>query len=222
MDRAGNIYFNASEHSDTSKNGIYRINMNHVAVTGVALSASSKAVNVGKSVTLAAAVSPANATNQDVVYSSSNPSVASVSASGVVTGKKEGKATITVRTVQGRKTASCQVTVSRMANPLTVKAKTATVKYKKLKLKNQTLPVTKVIVFTKKANDKKTFTLVTAKKGSKSFKKYFKVDAGTGKVTIKKGLKKGTYNVKVKVKALGNVSYKPSAVKAVTFKVKVK
>ena len=44
----------------------------------------------------------------------------------------------------------------------------------------------------------------------------------TGKVTVKKGLKKGTYNVKVKVKALGNNNYKASVTKTVTFKVKIK
>ena len=64
----------------------------------------------------------------------------------------------------------------------------------------------------------------TAKKGSKSFKKYFKINKTTGKVTIKKNskMKKGTYKVKVKVKALGNANYKASAWKTVTFKVKVK
>lgn len=45
-----------------------------------------------------------------------------------------------------------------------------------------------------------------------------------GKVTIKKNkrMKKGTYKVKVKIQALGNSNYKASAVKSVTFKVKVK
>ncbi len=81
-----------------------------------------------------------------------------------------------------------------------------------------------MIKFTKKTNDKKTYTLVSAKKGSKSFKKDFKINKSTGKVTIKKNskMKKGTYKVKVKVKALGNNNYKASAVKTVTFKVKVK
>ena len=105
---------------------------------------------------------------------------------------------------------------------MTVKPKTATVKYSKLRKKAQTLPVTKVIKFTKDAKDKKTYTLSYAKKGKKSFRKYFKVNKSTGKVTLKKGLKKGTYKVKVKVKALGNKNYKASAVKTVTFKVKVK
>ena len=42
-----------------------------------------------------------------------------------------------------------------------------------------------------------------------------------GKVTVKKGLKKGTYKVKVKVKAAGNKNYK-AATKTVTFKINVK
>ena len=117
-----------------------------------------------------------------------------------------------------------QWTISKAANPMTLKARTATVKYSRLKKKAQTLAVTKVIKFTKKLNDKKTYTLSSAKKGSKSFKKYFKISKTTGKVTIKKNskMKKGTYKVKVKVKAAGNANYKASAVKTVTFKIKVK
>ncbi len=113
-------------------------------------------------------------------------------------------------------------TINKAANPLTMKAKTATVKYSKLKKKAQTLAVTKVINFTKDAKDKKTYTLSSAKKGEKSFEKYFKINKTTGKVTVKKGLKKGTYKVKVKVKAAGNANYKASAEKTVTFTVKIK
>ena len=115
-------------------------------------------------------------------------------------------------------------TINKAANPLKIGAKTATVKFSKLKKKAQTLAVTKVITFTKQLKDKKTYTLVSAKKGSKSFKKYFKISKTTGKVTIKKNkkMKKGTYKVKVKIQALGNSNYKASAVKSVTFKVRVK
>ena len=56
----------------------------------------------------------------------------------------------------------------------------------------------------------------------RSFKKYFKINSKTGKVTIKKGLKKGTYRVSVKVSAAGNSNYNPSGVKTVSFKIKVK
>ena len=54
------------------------------------------------------------------------------------------------------------------------------------------------------------------------FKKYFAVNTKTGKITVKKGLKKGTYKVKVKVKAAGNANYKASKEKTVTVTVKVK
>ena len=112
--------------------------------------------------------------------------------------------------------------ITKMTTPLAVKAKTAKVKYSKLKKKAQKLPVTRVIKFTKRGQGTMKYTLSTAKKGKKSFKKYFKINKKTGKVTVKKGLKKGTYKVKVKVRAAGNSTYKPSAVKTVTFTIKVK
>ena len=43
----------------------------------------------------------------------------------------------------------------------------------------------------------------------------------TGKVTVKKGLKKGTYEIRVKVTAAGNAIY-DKVTKTVTFKIKVK
>ena len=93
--------------------------------------------------------------------------------------------------------------------------------YSKLKKKAQNLGVTKVIKFTKKGQGKKSYKLVSVKKGKKSFKKYFKINKTTGKVTVKKGLKKGTYKVKVKVTAPGDSNYK-KAVKQTTFKIRVK
>ena len=134
-----------------------------------------------------------------------------------------GTYTITIEGT-GAYDGTTQVTymIDKAANPLIVKPKTSSVKYSKLKKKAQTLKVAKVISFTKDAKDKKTYTLSSAKKGKKNFKKYFKISESTGKVTVKKGLKKGTYKVKVKVKALGNANYKASAEKTVTFTVKVK
>lgn len=130
------------------------------------------------------------------------------------------KITLTGEWFEGTKTLTFKIT--KAANPLAMKGKTASVKLKKLKKKPQTLAVTKLISFTKKADDKKAYTLSSAKKGKKNFKKYFKISKTTGKLTVKKGLKKGTYNVKVNVKASGNSNYQASAVKAVTCKIKVK
>ena len=47
------------------------------------------------------------------------------------------------------------------------------------------------------------------------------INSKTGNITVKKGLKKGTYKVKVKVTAAGNTDYK-KVTKTVTFKIKVK
>lgn len=112
--------------------------------------------------------------------------------------------------------------LKKQANPLKIKPKTATVQYGNLQEKAQKLAVTKVMTFTKDAKDKKTYALSSVKKGSSSFKKYFGINKTSGKVTVKQGLKKGTYKVTVKVKAAGNKIYKASAVKTVTFKIKVK
>ena len=112
-------------------------------------------------------------------------------------------------------------TISKAANPLTVKAKTATVKFSKLKKKNQTLKVGKVITFTKKGQGTTTYTLSSAKKGKKNFKKYFTVNKKNGNVTVKKKLKKGTYKVKINVTAAGNANYN-KVTKPVTVTIKVK
>lgn len=104
---------------------------------------------------------------------------------------------------------------TQAANPLTVKGKTATVKYKKLRRKNQSLSVTKVLSFTKKGQGKLTYAKVSGNKK-------IVINKTTGKITVKKKLKKKTYKVKVKVMAAGNDQYKPSGWKTVSIKIKVK
>ena len=81
-------------------------------VTGVTLNKSSLNLGVGGSEVLSATVLPADATNKQVTWLSSTPSVATVSQSGVVTGVKEGTTQISVITADGSKTAICSVIVS--------------------------------------------------------------------------------------------------------------
>lgn len=81
-----------------------------VDVTGVSLDQTSLELSVGASATLTATVAPSNATNKNVTWQSSDTSVATVSG-GVVTAVSSGNATITVKTVDGNKTATCSVTV---------------------------------------------------------------------------------------------------------------
>jgi hypothetical protein len=65
----------------------------------------------GETFTLTAAVTPGNATNSDVVWTSSSTTVATVNDAGVVTAVSTGDATITVTTVDGSYTATCAVSV---------------------------------------------------------------------------------------------------------------
>ena len=81
-------------------------------VTGVTLNKSSLNLGIGGSEVLSATVLPADATNKQVTWLSSTPSVATVSQSGVVTGVKEGTTQISVITADGSKTAICSVIVS--------------------------------------------------------------------------------------------------------------
>jgi uncharacterized protein YjdB len=81
-----------------------------IPVTGVTLNKSTLALVAGSSATLAATITPEDATNKSVTWSSSDTSIATVS-DGKVTAVKAGTATITVTTTDGSKTATCAVTV---------------------------------------------------------------------------------------------------------------
>jgi uncharacterized protein YjdB len=86
-----------------------------IAVSGVSINKTSINLAEGDSETLTATLSPAEATNKSVSWSSSDIGVAFVDYSGKVTGVKAGSATITVTTADGSKTATCSVTVSTVA-----------------------------------------------------------------------------------------------------------
>ncbi len=83
-----------------------------VAVTGVKLNKDTLTVEKGKSGTLTATVEPNDATNKKVTWKSSDEKIATVDDQGNVTGVGVGKATITVTTEDGGKTATCAVEVT--------------------------------------------------------------------------------------------------------------
>ena len=134
--------------------------------------------------------------------------------------KNAGTYTVTL-TGMGLCTGSVKATyqIGKAANTMTAKGKTVKLSYKKLKKKAQTIARSKAVTLSK-AQGTQTYKLASVKKSK--FKKYFKVNAKTGKITVKKKLKKGTYTLKIKVKCAGSGNYKPSAWKTVTVKVKVK
>lgn len=81
-----------------------------VPVTGVSLDKPSAELEVGGTLTLTKTIEPANATNQNVTWSSTNVEVATVE-NGTVTAKAVGTADIIVTTEDGGKKATCTVTV---------------------------------------------------------------------------------------------------------------
>lgn len=129
--------------------------------------------------------------------------------------KVSSKATTTAK---GKKTCYCEIcgkikTATIAKDTFSVKAKSAkTVKYSSLKKKNVTIKCSDVLTV-KNAKGK-----VTYKKTSGNSKITV---SGSGKITVKKGLKKGTYKVKIKVTEAGNSCYKQAS-KTVTVTIKVK
>ncbi len=83
-----------------------------IAVNNIVLSSTSLKLNEYESTKLTANVIPSNALNQKITWASSDDTVVFVSINGTVKALKEGKATITASTKNG-KTATCQVTVTK-------------------------------------------------------------------------------------------------------------
>lgn len=84
-----------------------------ISVTGITMSPTTGTlITAGSTLQLTATVSPSNATNPAVTWSSGNTSVATVDATGKVTAVANGIATITVKTTDGNKTATATITVT--------------------------------------------------------------------------------------------------------------
>lgn len=82
-----------------------------ISVESVSLDKSELTLPRQNTYTLKATINPDNATNQKVTWKSSDEKIAKVDANGKVTAVAVGKATITVTTEDGGKTATCEVTV---------------------------------------------------------------------------------------------------------------
>ena len=108
---AGTVAITATSTTDPSITATCNVTVEAIAVTDVSLNKSSLNLQIGGNETLTATVAPANATNKNITWESSNTAVATVN-NGKVTGVAAGTATITVTTVDGNKTATCTVTVT--------------------------------------------------------------------------------------------------------------
>ena len=119
---AGSSTFTVTaENSAGSASKEYTLNIQSatVSVTGVTLDPTELSLYTGESKTLTATVEPADATNQDVTWSSSDDAIATVK-DGTVTAVGAGEATITVTTADGGKQATCKVKVTQATYNISV------------------------------------------------------------------------------------------------------
>lgn len=103
---------------DGSYTATCQVVVKDVDVQGVTINKSTVQLPFGGKINLVATVSPANATNKQVTWTSSNPKVAIVNANGNVTAVGTGTTQIIVKTVSGTFTAQTKVIV---AQPIAVK-----------------------------------------------------------------------------------------------------
>lgn len=91
-----------------------------IPVAGVSIqNGSAVSIEVGESIPLFAEVTPSNATNQNVTWKSSSPSIVTVDAdTGRITGISAGTATVAVTTEDGGFTDTCTVTVKAQSEPV--------------------------------------------------------------------------------------------------------
>ena len=142
----------------------------------------------------------------DFTFTSDDPEIVKVDAGGNLTPAGIGTTTVRATDEMGYEAAG-EVTVTKAKQPMKVKGKTVSVKLSDLKKGDQKIKITKAAKITK-AKGKKSYA-------KKSGDKNITVNKKTGLITVKKGLKKGTYKIKVKVTAKGSKYYKKGSKTAV-------
>lgn len=98
-----------------------------VVVRAIEVSPKTLEMNAGDTEALSAVITPSNATNQDITWSSSNSEVATVSEAGIVSAISGGRATITAKS--GTKTGTCELVVKGPATAITIKPETLELGY---------------------------------------------------------------------------------------------
>ncbi len=109
--KAGTATITATSKTKSSITASCTVTVKAVSVANITVSPATTTLQIAGTATLSYTITPENATDKTVSWSSDNESVATVDANGKVSGKSEGTATITVKTTDGNKTATCFVTV---------------------------------------------------------------------------------------------------------------
>ena len=129
-------------------------------VTGITVSPTSATIYVGNTQNLTATISPSNASNKNVTWTSNNTGVATVN-NGVVTGISAGTATITATAADGSgKSATCNITVIQPVAPVVKSTKVGS---------KTTNSIVVEATATDENNDKLTYQLYTSTLANSGF-----------------------------------------------------
>ena len=90
---------------------VVTVEKKEIPATGISLDKISVKLEKGKAIVLKATVIPANATNKQVIWLSSDEDIIAVDTTGIVEGLEEGKADVIAVTSDGKHEARCSVTV---------------------------------------------------------------------------------------------------------------
>ena len=162
-------------------------------ITAIRLNQTTATIYLGKTLTLNATITPANATNKTIKWISSNDTIASVDQAGRVVGKMIGTTYISAMSTDGKVIATCTVNVTNQ--PVT--------KPDKVKIKSAKKKGKKAVVKWKKISDAAGY-VIYMKTGSGKFKKV-KTIKKAKTVKYSKKLKSGkTYKFKIRAYKLDN------------------
>ena len=128
--KPGNVSIRASQDGNENYNGADRVSKSvkvDLLVSGITLNQNSATLAEGNALQLTATVSPDNASNKTLSWTSANPEIATVDANGKVKALKQGKTTITVKSTDGSDiSAQCELTVIKLVEGISINITTAT------------------------------------------------------------------------------------------------
>lgn len=180
--KAGTVTITVRAADGSGRYAQMTVVVNEILIRRIKLGSTGKTLNIGASYKISSRITPANATKQQLRYSSSKRSVVSVDAKGVVKAKKAGTAYIIVKAKDGsKKSAKLKITVRKA----TIKLNKSSVTIKPGK--------TNTSVKIRSSNTK----LEKIKSAKINNKKLATVRVRNGKLTIKAKKKTGTATITI-------------------------
>jgi len=113
--KAGTVQITAAWEDNPEVKAVCTVTIEAIKVLGISLNIKNTSLNVGDNVKLIARITPENATNKEVVWTSSDTKIAKVSSTGMVTAVSGGTVTITATSKEDSKIkAVCTITVKEI------------------------------------------------------------------------------------------------------------